>query len=392
MRNVIFRFARPMTRLRGRDERGAIGVMIAVLIGAGVLLGAAVLAVDAGEIYQNRAELQNGADAGALAVAKSCALGTCDPGLAAQYADLNASKLTGNTAGIYWVCGSGLGNCQGPNPGTVTNCPSPSPGVNWVDVNTYTQMPGGVSHLLPPVFARMLLGGSSYNGTTVYACAQAAWGAPTTATTVGFTISACEWDTATSNGISLAPPPPYSMPPSATLIPFDQSLTLHDYSKKVTSGTCPANPADADAPGAFGWLQDKKTTCSVLISNNQYATGTGVEAQNCAAVLQAAWQNQTILYVPVYSSVTLQGSNTVYTLKGFAGFVVTGYNLLTSGAAKCGQGSPASCEPDWLNPGLLCGPPTVCIDGVFVQALCLPASCPTLGGTNLGLTVVRLTG
>ncbi len=79
-----------------------IGVLVAVLIGGGVLTGMGALVVDVGQLYQERAELQNGADAAALGVAKSCALGTCTLAaagqVAGQLADANASSLTGGTA------------------------------------------------------------------------------------------------------------------------------------------------------------------------------------------------------------------------------------------------------------------------------------------------------
>ena len=75
-----------------RDERGAIGVLVAVLLAGGVLTGMGALVVDIGQLYQVRAEQQNGADAGALGVAKSCALGLCDPSVAAGYANANASS------------------------------------------------------------------------------------------------------------------------------------------------------------------------------------------------------------------------------------------------------------------------------------------------------------
>jgi len=53
-----------LVRLRLRqDERGVIGVLVAVLIGGGVLTGMGALVVDLGQLYQERAELQNGADA-----------------------------------------------------------------------------------------------------------------------------------------------------------------------------------------------------------------------------------------------------------------------------------------------------------------------------------------
>ena len=96
-------------RLR-RDERGAIGIIVAVLLGAGVLTGMGALVVDVGQLYQERAELQDSADAAALGVARSCiVLGLCNPILAPFYADANASRLTGGVAGVSRVCGSGLG-------------------------------------------------------------------------------------------------------------------------------------------------------------------------------------------------------------------------------------------------------------------------------------------
>jgi len=72
-----------LARLR-HDERGVVAAIVAILLGTGVLLGMGALVIDVGQIYQERAELQNGADAAALAVAESCALGACTPGVAGQ--------------------------------------------------------------------------------------------------------------------------------------------------------------------------------------------------------------------------------------------------------------------------------------------------------------------
>jgi Flp pilus assembly protein TadG len=57
-----------MMRLLGADDRGAIGVLVGMLLATGVLLGMAALTVDVGMLYQERAELQNGADAASIAV------------------------------------------------------------------------------------------------------------------------------------------------------------------------------------------------------------------------------------------------------------------------------------------------------------------------------------
>ncbi len=93
MRDLILGLARPILQRIGRDEGGAIAVLIAVLIGGGVLTGMGALVIDIGQLYVERAQLQNGAEAGAMAVAKSCAAGPCAPATAVAYADANAKRL-----------------------------------------------------------------------------------------------------------------------------------------------------------------------------------------------------------------------------------------------------------------------------------------------------------
>jgi hypothetical protein len=363
----------------GRNETGAIGVLIAVLLGAGVLFGMGALVVDTGQLYQNRAELQNGADAGAIAVAKSCINATCTPSIATQYANANASKLTGGIAAVNQVCGTGsLGGCPA-STGVITDCPSPPPaGTNYVDVHTSTKLQNG-STLLPPVFSRALPGNGNYKGSTVYACAQAEWGAPSTATTIGVTISACSWDVYTSQGTSYAPPPPYPPNPLPSAS-FDRVLRLHTTS---SSTSCPTEPAGADAPGNFGWTSDPLSNCTVTISNGTYGGSTGASVgQDCGDVINSAWLHQTLVFIPVYTSVTGTGGNTTFTLKGFAAFVITGYNLPALKAH--GQGS------DWLNKSNDCKGSNVCINGYFTQGL-IPAT-GDLGGPNLGAYIVKLSG
>jgi Putative Flp pilus-assembly TadE/G-like len=339
-----------------------------------VLLGLCALVIDVGQLYQERAELQNGADAAAIAVAKSCALGSCTPSIAAAYANANASVLTGHQAAANLVCGSGtLGTCPA-STGLLTDCPAPPPaGTNYVDVHTSTQTAGGGT-LLGPTFARVLLGNGNYSGTTVLACSQAEWGAPTAAQVTSFTISACEWDQATSLGTVYAQPPPYppnSLPPSS----LDRVLRLRSGEQQG----CGTEPAGSDAPGNFGWTNDPNGTCSLLVNAGTYGVKPGVSAsQACKTALAADQANKTLIFLPVYTTVTGRGRNAVYTLKGFAAFVVTGYSL------------PGFSAPDWLNPANNCRGSSKCLNGYFTQGLIPYTS--SLGGTNLGAVIIRLTG
>jgi Flp pilus assembly protein TadG len=365
MRDLTARLARRVRR-RGGDEQGAIAVLVAILIGSGVLLGMGALVIDVGQLYQERAELQNGADAAAIGVAKTCALGTCNPAVAASYADANASRLTGGTAGVSLVCGSGgVGSCSG-SPGIPTYCPAPPAGGNYVEVATSTRTASG-STLLPPAFATTLLGNSGYQGSTVHACAQAEWGAPVSADVLALTISACEWDQATGNGTLFGPYPPGLPSPS-----LDRVL-------RPTSGPggtgCATEPGGADAPGTFGWTADSGN-CTIDVSGSRYGTGpSGTPGTDCLTAIDQAEDNGTPVFVPIYVSVTSQGT---YTLKGFAAFVITGYNL--AGVS----------DSDWLNQQNDCTGSDICINGYFTQAV-MPFT-GSLGGTNLGVSVINLTG
>jgi hypothetical protein len=222
-----------------------------------------------------------------------------------------------------------------------------------------------------------LAGNGSYRGSTVYACAQAEWGAPLTATGLGVTISACSWDAYTSLGASFAPAPPYppNPLPSASL---DHVLQLHGTSKTTSTG-CPTEPAGADGPGNFGWTSDLLGNCTVTISSNTYGGNTGNNvSQDCRTALSNDWSSRSLVFIPIYVSISGTGNNATYTLKGFAAFVVTGYRM------------PGFSQQDWLTGKLPCTGSTFCLSGFFTQGL-IPAT-GSLGGTNLGAYIVKLTG
>jgi Flp pilus assembly protein TadG len=286
VRDLILGLARPLMRLLRRDERGAVGVLVALLIGGGVLTGMGAMVIDVGQLYQERAELQNGADAAALAVAKSCVTSTCSSSIAAQYANENASALTGGKAGVSQVCGSGtLGTCPASS-GAMTDCPSaPSSGyLGYVDVHTSTKLANG-STLLPPVFAETLLGNGSFQGTNVQACAQVAWGGPTSGNTLAFTISACSWNADTSSGTNYAPAPPAV--PAAS---YDIQLNL---SSLGNSAGCSGEPSGSDGAGAFGWTQDQTGSCGVDTTTTTIPAATGASAgSTCKTALANAYASR----------------------------------------------------------------------------------------------------
>jgi len=355
MRNL----ARPLLRLLGRNDRGAIGVLIAVLLGGGVLLGMGALVIDVGQIYQNRAELQNGADAGAMGAARQCALGTCAPGSATStaltYANSNASALTGHTAAVTAICGSsGLGDCSSLIGTGLTNCPSnPASGANFVDVLTATKLPGG-STLLPPVFGRTLVGNGTYDGTTVKACAQAEWGYAEQSNSLALTISLCQWQDLTGSGGS----------GFNTLVP----VYIKGKAKQC------AGPAGQNMPGGFDWLQETNTTnCTAKIdlttSTTVTSTGNNVTS-DCKAVLKAdvaayVSGHPVTVFLPIFGCpnppvpgcpVSGVGSQATYYVIGLGGFVVSGYKNIPGLQPNAGTNSAcagnAPCIEGYFTPGI----------------------------------------
>jgi len=168
-----------LSMLRGRagrrSERGAVTVVVATLLGFGILTGSAALVVDVGAMYVEREELQSGADAAAMAVAERCLVATCSNGsamvVAAKYANKNAkdghtkvTEICGKWGGVQVTCpppSTALGDCIGSRPAD-----------NYVEVRVITEESNG-SSLLPPVFSRTLAGNSDFKGTTVAACSRA---------------------------------------------------------------------------------------------------------------------------------------------------------------------------------------------------------------------------
>ena len=151
-------------------ERGAVAVLVAIVLGTGVLMGMAALVIDVGGIYSERGQLQNGADAAALAIAGSCAspAGCGDVWQTARrYANANAKD--GHSL-VTAVCGTMvLQDCPA-STNNLTACIGSPPAERYVEVRVRTELADG-STLLPPTFAGAMAGGSG-RGTRVAACAR----------------------------------------------------------------------------------------------------------------------------------------------------------------------------------------------------------------------------
>ena len=287
MRDLMASLTR-LVRLRLRqDERGVIGVLVAVLIGGGVLTGMGALVVDVGQLYQERAELQNGADAAALGVAKSCALGACTPRCRGQLADTNASSLTGGTPRPWSAVRAAWAPARR-STGQLTSCPPPpSAGTNFVEVYTSTLTGGrlypaspGVRHdvagqlRLPGEHrARLCAGRVGRARGRYYRCAD-------------------------DLGLRVGPGTQGTVRASArrtrlTHCPRNPLTRYSALTPRANGGGCGTEPAGADSPVHFGWAADQGGNCTLPVSGSSFPAA-AVQSPDaaCEQVLQNAQQSR----------------------------------------------------------------------------------------------------
>ena len=336
---------------RLRDDRGAVMVFVALLMPV-VLLGLGAIVIDAGALYAERRQLQNGADAAAIALAKqyaSSATATCVPGggagTADSYADQNANDASGSAIESI-------------------ECPM----ANEVRVTSATQSADG--GVMRPVLAQFLGAG----GTTVRAAAAAAWGPPAGLTSgLPLTISQCEYNAATAGGLAVGPP-------------FDPALeqVLHFHNSTTHESGCPTSASGSDAPGGFGWLLSSSCQATTSSTTPVYDADPGL---NIPSGCTSAYLNSligTVVSIPVFGTTNgLTGSNLDYNMNGgYVGFYLTGYRL--SGNPDFVRGSPS------LAPSRRCTGNERCIYGYFTTD---PAPGAGVIGTGpfMGINVVQMT-
>lgn len=275
-------------------ERGAASVIVAIFLV--VLLGFAALAVDVGAMYAEKAQLQNGADSAALAIANQCAKGTCgnSTNTAAEFANSNANDGTSGS--------------------TVT-----FPETTTVRVVTTARAAGSTTDGFGLFFARVMGIESAQIGAT----AEASWGAVSEATTLPWTISDCVF----KKNLTASQLAEFNSTGTFTGDPVPNHLTLRYDENTPTYPGCAAQ--NGYAPGGFGWL-DAGTNCSATIDANTAIVGSkpGNALPNVCSTMPSTIKGTTVL-VPVFSSaVSLNnGNNTKYTIVGFLAFRVTGYKF-----------------------------------------------------------------
>lgn len=403
---------------RANGERGVIAVLTAILV-MFVAIGMLALTVDLGNITYNRAQLQNGADASALALASACAKSSsgsaaCNvtPDLTdlavknANATDQSMSIRTDGTAtcinskGAAYVTAhggtTGLPPCPATEDTTSLSSCQPWPltvdqsAVSYVEATTQTKMKKDGTNVLPFNFGQLL--GSGQTGTIQNTCSRAAWGpASNTGATLPITMGACDWQQATAKGVNYAPKPPYTVAPNTGSAPPPEVTSPTNLVTGIFAHASDANMCSNQPNGGFSWLKPDTTSdpnCTVTIGNGDWGQSDPGGNVPCKGVLASLLG--TVVAVPIFDYTNgLSGDNATYHMMGVAAFYLAGYDNVPSAQPK--KTASVYNEPSTVCTGN-CNGSTTYVWGWFVSTL-LPVGSGSIGtGPDLGAEVVVSAG
>lgn len=342
-----------------RSDRGASAVIVAVSMVA--LLGFAALSIDVGALWSDKKELQNGADAAALAVAQKCANDGCDfdyDTMADDYAAENKSDANARATSVE------INETAGTVLVTTTSTRN-----LW--------------------FAPVL----SIDTADVGAVAEATWiKNPDGLTTLPLTVSQCQFNW--QNGVLSGDP----LPGQSVLIKLMTNHELQLIPDSVAAELpCIDNPAHNEVAGGFGWLNPDPGTCTATITADHIVGGDpGVSVPSCPAGLTLTYGE--VIKVPVFDGVgqvgdkVIGGAKAEYHIAGFAALKLYGWNLNGNLADNEFNKWPgATPNQTAQNPGIYTfnGGDTH-IWGEFVKYGTLEEWGTSGGSTDFGISIIKL--
>ncbi len=370
---------------RSPDDRGAVATVFTLLLAGGVLLGVMALVVDVGQIYVERSELQSGADAAALGVARACATDApeCTPSgvraIAERYANDNASD---RVSGVAEVCGRRPGvllECNA-DPANLTAClGSPPPVEEYVEVRVSTLLPDG-SLVLPPAFAQGV--SPDFDGVSVGACARASW-APSALTILAVSATICQFNDATANGGRFGD----ASDPDA-----DDEYVIQFWTGSIDDECDPDPEPPWQNPDQAGFLDGGGALCQIGVSNDGVVSGSFIGFEpfdlapaSCESRVRQARANGEVIYLPIHDGRVGGDTSPQFRHVFVAPLLVTGFQFGAPPSADPPYDGEAHREPSRLT-GHPCDIPRYrCLSGLFVGE-------PIPIANLVGETQIRLIG
>ena len=377
---------RRVIRVQGvhQDEHGAAAVFVAILVV--VLFGFAALAIDVGAMFSERRHLQNGADAGSLAVAQDLAweivdgqfnhaagvLGPPHPGTADYYADANARDGVADVEDIR-----------------LDPVESGIPLTNAGEVTVTTLVNDDGSNELQHWFAGVL----GIHSSAVRAEASALY-APLGAVGGAFPVVVCD---------DLHEPDKF--------VEIEIKVGPQGQQEEVPTDCQTVGTWSGPSPGNFNWLEtDGSCEADLEIGDEQEGDGEN-PSEPGAAVPQDCRDDEEAIrqaiedYVPgdednredrsriiaLFSTINKSGKG-IYTISGLTKFEFTGINL-RPGQHQAVISDPSYSHDGWVNEE--CGfPQSRCVQGFFRGDVLSPGEYDDLDlvpGAQSDLFAVELT-
>lgn len=288
MRRLIDRLLKARAIHRANAERGAVAVVTALSLV--VLLGFAALAIDVGMLYQERAELQSGADAAVLAIAQDCATGRMDCATPIDTAQA-------------------LANANAKDDAAAVTEASVNMSAQSVNVRLATGEESGAGSL-SLAFARFL----GEDSATVGASSGAQWGAVKKGPAqLSIAFAQCEVDAK-----------------------FDGTPVVIGMQDNKNSAACPSGTTGSS--GGFGWYKLAKdaddpacgadVAVSVVVAADPGANLPSACNEILTKLKSGALGN--ILLFPVYEDVDGPGANAEYTITAWVAFEVLGWKFTSN--------------------------------------------------------------
>lgn len=276
-----------------RDERGATAVLVVFLLIP--MLGFGALALDISAQHADRTQLQNGADAAALAIAKACA--EDEASCSAAAGGIGADFVAGN-GGI-------------PVDGTAEES-TPNLAANEVTVVAMAEFP----HFLASVI-------DGDDSTTIRAQGTAEWGTPIAGNTLALAIDYCHFSESW-------PFPEETSAGETILLRYDEVASRGEQ--------C------SSSAGGFGWLESE--TCETYMTIGEDLNvrvegdpGGSPVGSGCEDVLGTRLGQ--VVLVPVYDRVE-GGGHVQHIVRAFAALRLTGYKI--SGGRPEGDLPASACN------------------------------------------------
>ena len=355
---------------RLREEDGATAVLAGLMIV--MLLGFGAFAIDVGAIYQEKRELQNGADGAAMAAAQECANRLAGGPTCASHTDTTLASYTGHYANANAndaasdaeILAQGVVQPPGSSGDLATDWAA-----NTLRVHTSTRADGNgfMTHYLAQLLGRPT--------DTVHAFATARWGNVGSLNGgIPLAFSQCEWDRFTDTGDSFSSEP------------YDPGLQeVIDFHDGNATEPCHSFSSGMEIPAGFGWLTTDGSSCETVIDRNDEASedpgasaSTGCDSATVRAMLG------TVILIPIFDNASGVGAGGTYHIWGFAAFYLTSYRL--GGSPEWNGVWPGFSSCQGSRPG-----DVRCLGGYFTEFVDIGATLDP-DAPYTGLTTVQLTG